>query len=373
MSFHKAVARLVKLLPFVTVVAMGILLVGNGCGKGLFPEVTPTASGSTTPSSSATAFVYASNFNDGSVSVFKRASNGALSFVAQTNSGSSGGPLGLAITPDNLFLYVVNAADNLLHGFLIQNSGTGQGSLSGNGNTATGTTPQMVLVDEGEQFVYVTNAGGQSISEYMFSSRGFLNNIGTLTGFTGTPFGIIEHPAGTFVYVTDSTAGLVYTFTIGSGGLLTQLGSAIPSNGTFGGQPGLMAIAEDSSQTFLFVDDQASGEVSVFSIAANGVLTFGGLFGTGGSKPVGIGAVNNGGGSGINYVFTANVSGNFVQPFHAQRSDSHPADERGRFERTDRTGDRFEWTFCVSPEIPATELSRNWGSTTASAAGRQSA
>jgi DNA-binding beta-propeller fold protein YncE len=316
-SFHKAILRLAKLLPVATVLAMGILLIGNGCGKGIFPEVTPTGSGTATPSSSATAFVYASNFNDGSVSAFSRATNGALTLLGRINTGSNGGPMGLTVTPDNVFVYVVNSADSLIQSYLIQNAGIGAGTLSpiGGAGTATGATPQQIIVDKNERFVYVTNAGGQSLSEYSLGSQGALTAIGTLTGFTGTPFGILEHPAGSFIYVTDSTAGLVYTFTIGSGGGLTQLGSPIASNGTVGGQPGLMAITQDSTQTFLFVDDMASGQISIFTIAANGVLTFGGLIGTGGSKPIGIGAVNNGGSSGINYVFTANVTGNFVLPF----------------------------------------------------------
>jgi DNA-binding beta-propeller fold protein YncE len=56
----------------------------------------------------------------------------------------------------------------------------------------------------------------------------------------------------------------------------------------------------------------ASGFVSVFLINSNGSLTFANGFGTGQSKPIGIGAVTN---SGTDYVFTANMTGNFVQPF----------------------------------------------------------
>ena len=291
-----------------------VLLGGNGCGKGLFPEVTSSASGTSTSSATAqaTAFVYASNFNDGIVSAFSRSTKGTLTFLNQINAGAIGGPMGLTVTPDNHFLFVVNAADNLIHTFTIQTTGSAIGSLTSLNVTATGTTPQMILVDSTESFAYVTNAVSQSISQYTVSSRGNVTTNGTVTGFTGTPFGIIQNPGTTLLYVSDSTAGLIYTFSIGSSGQLIQLGTAVSSNGGTGGQPGLMAISSDASQAYLLVDDMASGFVSVFLINSDGSLTFSNGFGTGQSKPIGIGAVTNGG---TNYVFTANMTGNFVQPF----------------------------------------------------------
>jgi len=296
--------------------AMGILLLGgNGCGKGLFPEASSSASGTGTSSATAqaTAFVYASNFNDGNVSAFRRATNGSLTFLAQINAGLSGGPMGLTVTPDNHFLFVVNAADNLVHTFTIQTTGSALGTLTSLNTTVTGITPQMILVDSTESFAYVTNAGSRSISQYTVNDKGSVTSNGTVTGFAGgTPFGIIENVANSVVYVSDSTAGLIYTFTIGSIGQLTPLGTAISSNGSTGGQPALMAIAADSSQSYLLADDTLSGFVSVFLINSDGSLSFSNLFGTGQSKPIGIGAVTNGG---TDYVFRANMTGNFVQPF----------------------------------------------------------
>jgi len=76
-----------------------------------------------------------------------------------------------------------------------------------------------------------------------------------------------------------------------------------------------MAIAIDSTAEYLFVDDTSIGVVSVFVIQSDGSLAYSGSFGTGQSRPIGIGAVNDGGNSGNNYVFTANMDGNFVQPY----------------------------------------------------------
>src|ERR1039458_7006815 len=81
-SIHDHIVRLARLIPFARVMTMGILLLtGNGCGKGLFPELTSSVTNTSTATAQATAFVYASNFNDGNVSEFRRGTNGALTFL----------------------------------------------------------------------------------------------------------------------------------------------------------------------------------------------------------------------------------------------------------------------------------------------------
>jgi DNA-binding beta-propeller fold protein YncE len=322
LSIRKSIARLMRFIPAASVVVSAVVLVAGGgsCGKGLFPVVT-ASSGTATPTPVANAFLYASNFSDGTVSAFQRNTNtGALSFIAKQSAGAANGPAGLAVTPQNDLAFVANAADGNVYEYTIVQSGGTPGNLSNFGKIASGNSPQMVAIDSTGNFVYVTNAGSKSVSEYSINSQsGALALIGTVTGFLGKPFGITAHPSAGFIYVSDNTAGLLYTFSIASNGVLTQVGSALNSNGTSPGQPGLMAIALDSTQGYLFVDDTVFGVVSVFLIQSNGGLTYGNTFGTSqSSSTLGIGAVNNGGNSGINYVFTANTNGNFVQPY--QRS-----------------------------------------------------
>ena len=290
-----------------------LLTTGGGCGRGLFPVVTPTSSVSATPV--ANAFLYATDFNDGMISAFKRNSNtGSLSFIAKQSAGADKGPVGVAVTPQNNFVYVANASDGDVYEYSIDQTGT-LGNLTSVGKIASGVIPQLVAIDSSGKFVYVTNAGSQTVAEYSINSDGTLSLVDTLTGFTGKPFGIVTHPSAALAYVADNTAGVIYAFSIGSNGALTEIGTPINSNGGTPGQPGEMAIAIDSTVQYLFVDDVSLGVVSVFVIQSDGSLLYSSSFGTGGSRPIGIGAVNDGGGSGINYVLTANMNGNFVQPF----------------------------------------------------------
>jgi 6-phosphogluconolactonase (cycloisomerase 2 family) len=279
---------------------------GGGCGNGLFPRVTSSGTATATPVTNA--FLYATNFTDGTVSAFTRNTNtGALSFIAKHSAGAARGPMGIAVTTQNDAVYLANAADGNVYGYTIDSTG----DLTSLPSIAAGTTPQMVAIDATGSFVFVTNAGSQSVSQYTISSSGALLANGAVTGFAGKPFGVTTHPSLQLVYVSDNTAGFIYSFSIGSTGLLTQIGTAIPSNGASRGNPGLMAIAIDASQGYLFVDDTVLGVVSVFLIQSNGSLAYSGSFGTSQSKPIGIGAVNNLN----NYVYTANMTGNFVQPY----------------------------------------------------------
>ncbi|HLI81808.1 MAG TPA: beta-propeller fold lactonase family protein, partial [Candidatus Binataceae bacterium] len=216
-------------------------------------------------------------------------------------------------TPQNDLVYAANASDGYVYEYSINQTGI-VGNLTSLGRIACGVIPQLVAIDSTGQFVYVTNAGSQSITEYSINSDGTLLLVDTLTGFTGKPFGIVTHPSAAIAYVADNTAGLIYAFSIASTGELTEIG-AVNSNGATPGQPGEMAIAIDSTAQYLYVDDLLLGIVSAFVIQSDGSLAYFSSYGTGGSRPIGIGAVNDGGGSGNNYVFTANMNGNFVQPF----------------------------------------------------------
>lgn len=313
LSIRKTIAHLMRIALAVSMpVSIAIFVSSSGCGKGLFPEVTGTSS--TTPTPVGNAFLYTSNFTDGTVSAFTRNTNsGSLGFISKQSAGAVNGPVGIAVTSENDLVYVANAADGNIYPFSINQSGV-LGGLTSLPKIASGLTPQMVTIDNSDSFVYVTNAGSRTVTEYVINSDGTLSSLGmSVTGFPGTPFAILANPAAPFVYVADSTVGLIYVFSVANNGLLTQVGTAINSNGNSPGNPGLMAM--DNSEQFLFVDDMSIGVVSTFAIQSNGSLIYQNSVGTGQSTPIGIGAVNNGGGTSNNWVFTANKTGNFVQPF----------------------------------------------------------
>ena len=286
---------------------LAALLTSGGCGRGFFPEVTPTSSVTATPNTNA--FLYATNFNDGTISAFKRNTNtGALAFIAKQSAGAASGPAGVAVTIQNDLVFVANASDGNLYEYLIATNG----NIANVGKVSSGTTPQLVAIDDTGNFVYVTNAGSRTVSEFQINSDNSLTSIDTLTGFTGQPFGIVAHPSARLAYVGDNTAGLIYSLAIASNGTLSEI-SQIDSNGSSPGHPGELAI--DPSGQFLFSDDTVAGTVSVFTIQSDGSLVFSASFGSGGQKPVGIGAVNGNANTTNDYVFTANMTGSFVLPF----------------------------------------------------------
>ena len=255
MSTQKIAIRLVPLLSIL--ISFVVLLTSNSCGKGLY-EVSNVASATVTatPVANANPYLYATNFSDGMVSAFKRnTTTGALTFIAKQTAGAVNGPMGIAVTPQNDFAFVVNSSDGKVYEYELLQSGNTPGNLSSVGSIAAGTTPQQVAIDSTGNYVYVTNAGSQTLSQYVINSQtqNVLTANGTVTGFSGTPFGVIAYPSAQFLYVSDNTAGLLYTYSIGSNGSLTQVGGAVASLGT---APGLMAIAIDSTQSYLLVDDK---------------------------------------------------------------------------------------------------------------------
>src|SRR5579872_5684684 len=108
-------------LAFAAFIALFVAVLasaGGGRGKGIFPEV--TSSGTVTPTPVANAFLYATNFNDGTISAFQRNTNtGALTFIAKQSAGAVGGPVGVVVTSSNDLVYAVNAADNNVYQYTI--------------------------------------------------------------------------------------------------------------------------------------------------------------------------------------------------------------------------------------------------------------
>jgi 6-phosphogluconolactonase (cycloisomerase 2 family) len=312
-------ARLAPLM--VGLLAAAVLIGGEvGCGKGLYSQASSNSSATATATATAGvgAFAYASNFNDAVVSEFKRhATTGALTWVGQTKAGAKSGPMGLAVTPDDKALYVVNQADNDVYEFGIDSGGT-LSPIGTTGSVAAGTTPKMIAIDSTGSWAYVTNYGSGSISEYSINSTTHALTALTakVTGFSG-PFAIatLVLSSKSLVYVADSTAGIIYAFTIGSGGALSNLGQI-----TIGGTPGLMAIGTDLTSspavTYLFVDDIKTGYVSELAVNTDGTLaliqSFPGAVTGNANNTIGIGLATNGG---TQYLFTADSLSNSVAYF----------------------------------------------------------
>ena len=120
------------------------------------------------------------------------------------------------------FLYVTDSAQNQINSFQIQKTTTAsvpQGAITPlpSGPVATGTTPDGIVVDPRNDYVYVSNFNGSSISGYAINQgTGGLSPLGTGgTGTTGAQPGcvIVEPALGRYVYtanfVDNSISGFV--------------------------------------------------------------------------------------------------------------------------------------------------------------------
>lgn len=181
-----------------------------------FMTVSPTAG-----------FLYLSNGAAGTISVFSIASNGSISQISGSPIAAGTNIAGTAIDAKGQFLYAADSTSNTVAAFSIASSG-GLSPVAGS-PFAAGTQPVAVTVDPTGTKVFAANEGSNNVSAYTVSS-------GVLTQVSGSPF---------------ATAG---------SGVLTA------------SQPVFVTV--DVTGGFLFVANQGSGSVAVFSInPANGTLT----------------------------------------------------------------------------------------------------
>jgi 6-phosphogluconolactonase (cycloisomerase 2 family) len=282
--------------------------IAGACGRSLFPSAnsSPTATATNTPGTGA--FLYSTNFGDGTVSQFKRAQNtGTLTANGTAKAGataSNGGPFG--ITANGNFLYVANTLDGV-HQFKIDQSSGKLAAIGGNGGLVkTGNGPQWVAISGGGSngaFAYVMNFTDGSISQYIVQSGGTLKSNGTATSpLLRNPYAALA--TSTFLYVTDSGNGTVVSFPINSDGTLgTPSSAATVSSGS--SSPGPIVI--DPSGQFIYVGDLVNDFVSQLDVVTGGLQLINVYLGVSTASPVsGLAIAEPGTGSGNFFLYASN-------------------------------------------------------------------
>ena len=176
-------------------------------------------------------------------------------------------------------------------------------TLSGNRSSDI-LLPTGVNVLASGAYLYVTAYDSTANTGYVFGYT--IATGGVLSAVSGSPFAVGIHPSAiasdstsSYVYVTDSASGSVSGFSVASGVLSPLSGSSYPA----GNQPS--AIAVDPKYPFVYVANSLDGNVSAYSIGGNGALTSIGTY-TAGIDPVAIG-IDPGT---FHFVFTINFLGN---------------------------------------------------------------
>ena len=218
------------------------------------------------------AFLYiADSVNNQILGYAINATSGSLTSIqgspfAYGTTNQRGG--GLAIDPQDKFLYATDLGAATITGFTINSS---TGALNPLGVFNTGFAPGRMAIDPADKFLEVADVGpglGGISSFALDPSTGMLTPgvSGALTFVTSAGGADIAlHPSGNFLYLaggdTASNSG-VMEFTVDrTTGFPTPIGSGPTSTGL---APEVMA--EDPKGKFLYVTNGGDGTISGFSI-----------------------------------------------------------------------------------------------------------
>ncbi|MGC2694929.1 MAG: beta-propeller fold lactonase family protein, partial [Candidatus Angelobacter sp.] len=172
--------------------------------------------------------LYVSNGSLGTISGFVIGSGGALSEMAGSPFAAGGTIAGLTIDPKGQFLYAADSANSKIASFTIQSSGA-LTPVAGSPFT-TGLGPVAVAVNGTATLLFSANQVGESVSAFKISS-------GALTPVAGSPFPLVSigtptptfltvDNSNTFLYVANQGTTNISGFTIGSDGVLTPLATS---------------------------------------------------------------------------------------------------------------------------------------------------
>jgi 6-phosphogluconolactonase (cycloisomerase 2 family) len=219
-------------------------------------------------------FVYVANQASNDVSAYTiNSSNGTLTAMTGSPFLVGNGPIALQTDPGGNYLYVVNYTDGTVSVLAID-SVTGALTTVSGSPFPSGTKATSIAIDSTGQFAYVANTGDATISAFSITA-----DSGALVDVTGSPFSAgtaveavaadpIAYTGSATLYAANSTTlDSVATFGIGAGGELTSASAVVNA----GALPDFAIV--DPAGTFLYVADDNSNDVRVYSIdASSGAL-----------------------------------------------------------------------------------------------------
>ena len=237
-------------------------------------------------------------------------SSGAVSQVG--NALASGRiPLAMAITPKQDALFVINNGDNAISAYTVKSDGSLTLPTCPQPNctiveTAAGQNPVALAIDPTGAFLFVANQGTSadvtsgSISAFSIQGTGLTPVAGSpfrtipandVMDTVGTgPSGVAVAPAGNFLYVANQFTSDVSIFSFDTTGALTLMTTcgaspSCPSPRVLAGSnpSGLAfsrAVSSSNRDNYLFVADSGSNQTSVFLACVAVTLNCGAATGT---------------------------------------------------------------------------------------------
>ncbi|HEU5453138.1 MAG TPA: beta-propeller fold lactonase family protein, partial [Terriglobales bacterium] len=211
-------------------------------------------------------------------------------------------------------LYVTGQGSSAVENFTV----SGSGALTANGSTSTGANPSVVVADPQQKYAFVANvAGGVSagaVSQYTVAGNGLLSantsNIGISTTSSTippapvgiNPLAMAIDPGGKFLFVANQGSNTVSVFTIDrSNGVLAEVSGSPFATGA---SPSGIA----ASSKAVYVANTGAGTISAYTYNSSGALTAvsGSPFAAG-STPTALALANNDA-----YLYAADRAGNAV-------------------------------------------------------------
>ncbi len=188
----------------------------------------------------------------------------------QTESVTTVGnePISLAFDPAGRRLFVLHRAGGEVRSFDFDEA---SGSLTLLSGLHVGSGPRSIAVDPSGRFAYVANPlTNEVLTLEIDLASGALTQVGPAKPLDGAPTAILVTPNGRYLLATAASKGRVALYSISAlDGTLTLINSRLA-----GTNP--VAIASDPIGRFVYVcslDTNGTGDVSVFQVAPNAVLT----------------------------------------------------------------------------------------------------
>jgi len=220
--------------------------------------------------------------------------SGTLEQMDGSPFGSGGrDPVAEVVSPNGLFLYVINQIDSSVVEFAIGTDGKlyPQNTYTLGAASTGGTIPTSVAIDPQSKFLYVAftyrpgftpaSPGPGGVTVFPINSDYSLGTPvanGSLQYFPAgnNPVSIFASPLNNFLYLVDQGDASVVGYSIGSNGALTLLSgckttAGVPTCFQAGVSPS--AINEELTSRFVYVTDRASNQFIGYDVATNGNLT----------------------------------------------------------------------------------------------------
>ncbi|HKV91768.1 MAG TPA: beta-propeller fold lactonase family protein [Candidatus Angelobacter sp.] len=209
-----------------------------------------------------------------SISVFSiDTTRGLLTPVAGSPFASpslvAGNPQALLMLPSGNVFYVSNGVSGTISAFSIGSDGT-LSEIAGSPFTA-GTNMTGMATDPKGQFLYASDFASNTIASFSIQASGALAPVaGSPFSTNAGPFALAVDAKGAFLFSTGQVSATVTVFSINSGVLTQVAGSPFPLVASGTPQPAFVTV--DVSNTFLYVANPGTRNISVFTIKPDGTL-----------------------------------------------------------------------------------------------------